>query len=349
MDFAYLRSQIQIEFLNANYLKNRVFVTGADGMLGSMICRVLLDKSYKVTALCLPGSKTGTLDGLELDKVSGDILDRDFLEKATENHDYVIHVAAMTNVWPRRIDKVKQVNIEGTRNVKEIAEKHQMQRMVYIGSASSFKEGPKTNPGNEKSGFKGDRFGMDYIDSKYHAQIELLKNYKEDGFPVIVVNPTFMIGPYDSGPSSGVMLMNLYKEKVPGYNKGGKNFVYSGDVAVAAVNALTKGRLGECYIAGNKNLEYKEFFSMASKVMGRKFKLKYIPNSIVLVFGAASSVIARIRNKPPVLSYGMAEVAQMDQYFDCSKAVKELNMPQTPIKDAIKESLDWFHENGYLS
>ncbi|MFY0644807.1 MAG: NAD-dependent epimerase/dehydratase family protein [Bacteroidia bacterium] len=330
-------------------MKNRVFVTGADGMLGSMICRVLLEKSYEVTALCLPSSNTGTLDGLNLTKVSGDILDKEFLESAMNEHDYVIHVAAMTNVWPRRIERVKRVNIEGTKNVKDIAEKLQMKRMVYIGSASSFKEGPKTKPGNEDSGFKGDRFGMDYIDSKYHAQIELLKNFREDGFPVIVVNPTFMIGPYDSGPSSGVMLMNLYKDKVPGYNKGGKNFVYSGDVAVAAVNALTKGRLGECYIAGSKNLEYKEFFSLASEVMGRKFKLKFIPNAIVLAFGAASSVIARIRKKAPVLSYGMAEVAQMDQYFDCSKAIKELDMPQTPIRQAIQESLDWFKKNDYLS
>ena len=317
-------------------------------MLGSMICRVLLEKSYEVTALCLPSSKTGTIDELQLNKVSGDILDRDFLDQAMQGHDYVIHVAAMTNVWPRRIERVKQVNIEGTRNVKEMSEKHQMQRMVYIGSASSFKEGPKSNPGNEDSGFKGDRFGMDYIDSKYHAQMELLQNFKDDGFPVIVVNPTFMIGPYDSGPSSGVMLVNLYKDKVPGYNKGGKNFVYSGDVATAAVHALTKGRLGECYIAGSQNLAYKEFFQMASEAMGRKFKLKFIPNSIVLAFGAASSVVARIRKKPPVLSYGMAEVAQMDQYFDCSKAIEELEMPQTPINQAINESLAWFKSNGYL-
>ncbi len=326
----------------------KVFVTGADGMLGSMICRVLLKKEYEVTALSLPNSQSTTLDGLELRIIKGDILDEDFILEQSRGHDAVIHVAAMTNVWPRRIEKVKAVNIQGTMNIKNAVQVHGMERMVFIGSASSFKEGSKNKPGNEDSGFEGDRFGMDYIDSKYEAQQYLIKAHKEEHLPVIVVNPTFMIGPYDSGPSSGIMVLNLYKNKVPGYNTGGKNFVYSGDVATAAVNALTMGRLGECYIAGNQNLEYKEFFEKTAEVMNKKFSLKKIPNSLVLAFGALSSVVARVTKKPPVLSYGMAEVAQIDQYFDCSKAVSELEMPQTPIEEGIKECLQWFKENDYL-
>ena len=326
----------------------KVFVTGADGMLGSMICRVLLAEEYEVTALRLKGSSSSTLDGLNLKIVEGDVLDRDFIFEQVKTADAVIHVAAMTNVWPRRIEKVKAVNIQGTRNIKDAVQAYGLERMVFIGSASSFKEGPKDKPGNEESGFKGDRFGMDYIDSKYEAQQFLVKAHEEEGFPVIVVNPTFMIGPYDSGPSSGIMVLNLYKNKVPGYNTGGKNFVYSGDVAQAAVNALTKGRLGQCYIAGNQNLEYREFFEKTAQVMNKKFSLKKIPNSLVLAFGALNSAVARLTKKPPVLSYGMAEVAQMDQYFDCSKAVNELDMPQTPIEEGIRQCLDWFKENGYL-
>lgn len=327
----------------------KVFVTGADGMLGSMICRYLLKEGYSVTAMTLPSSKFTTLDGLALEKVSGNILDKSGLKGLMQGHQYVIHVAAMTNVWPRRIEHLRNVNISGTMNVKEIASELGMERMVYIGSASSFTPGTKENPGNEDSAFSWNKFGMDYIDSKYEAQQLLFKAFEEENFPVIVVNPTFMIGPYDSGPSSGAMLLNLYRKKVPGYSEGGKNFVYSGDVAQAVVNALSMGRLGQCYIAGNENLEFREFFQIASNVMERKFNLKKVPQFLILGIGAMNSGIARIRSKSPKISYGMASMASVSQYFSVEKARKELNLPQTPIETAIKESLQWFKDNGYIS
>lgn len=318
-------------------------------MLGSMICRKLIEAGYEVTAMCLPSSKAMTLEGMTLKIIKGDILDMQFLDTEIAGHDYLIHVAAMTNVWPRRIEHLKKVNIEGSRNVKEACQRHNIERMVYIGSASSFSPGSKEQPGNESSPFTWNKFGMDYIDSKYAAQQELIKAYKEENFPVITINPTFMIGPYDSGPSSGAMLLNLYKKKVPGYSTGGKNFVFSGDVAQAVVNALTKGRLGECYIAGHENLEFKEFFTKACNVMGRKFTLKKVPQFLILGMGGLNSSIARISKKPPKLSYGMASMASVSQYFSPAKAVKELDMPQTPIEEAIASSLNWFKENNYIS
>ena len=316
-------------------------------MLGSMICRRLLQGNYQVKALCLPHSKAKTLEGLDLEIVKGDVLDLDFLQTSMKGCQYIIHVAAMTDVWPRRIEKVREVNLQGSMNVRQAAPS-ELERMVYIGSASSFTEGPKHNPGDENSPFSSDRYGMDYIDSKYQAQQYLLNEQRNNGFPVIVVNPTFMIGPYDSGPSSGKMIIGLSEGSVPGYTKGGKNFVYSGDVAQAAVNALSMGRLGECYIAGHENLEFREFFSKVSGVMNKKFTLKKIPPVFILIFGFFSSVIARITGKAPKLSYGMATMASVSQYFNSEKAVKELNMPQTPIEEAITESLTWFRENGYV-
>ncbi len=326
----------------------KVFVTGADGMLGSMICRLLIQEEYQVTALCLPNSPATTIKDLDLTVVKADILEKDALIDAIAGHNFVIHVAAMTNVWPRRIEKLREVNIQGTKNVEAACVQHSIERLVYVGSASSFTPGTKENPGDESTAFSWNKFGMDYIDSKFEAQQYLLSKFKSNNFPVIVVNPTFMIGPYDSGPSSGVMLLNLYKGKVPGYSQGGKNFVYSKDVAQAIVNALHLGRLGECYIAGNENLEFKEFFQKATEVMGRKFKLKKIPQFLVLGIGGIKSVVSRISGKAPNISYGMASMASICQFLSSEKAVEELNMPQTPIELAIEDSLSWFKENGYL-
>lgn len=317
-------------------------------MLGSHICRALLQQGYAVKAMCLKGAPTATINTLPIEVVFGDILDREFLLEAMKGCDYVIHVAAMTNVWPRRFPFLRRVNIEGTKNVVEVAEVLKIKRMVHVGSASSFNHGSMAQPGNENSLYQGWQHGMDYLDSKYEAQEMLVKKHNDAAFPVIIINPTFMIGAFDSGPSSGQLLINLYKGKLPGYTEGGKNFVCTKDVASAAVSALEHGKLGECYIAGNQNLSYKDFFSKASEVMHKPFKLKRMPMFLVLLVGILSSIAAKISGKKPKISYSIAKFSGLQQYFSAQKAHVELQMPHTPLEIGIQEALDWFKENGYI-
>jgi dihydroflavonol-4-reductase len=177
----------------------------------------------------------------------------------------------------------------------------------------------------------------------------LLRQFNKNGFPVVIINPTYMIGPFDSGPSSGQMLIALCKGALKFYSNGGKNFVCSVDVAKAAVNAIKKGVPGECYIAGNQNMQFKDFFHTACKILHKDFSMKPIPYPLILAAGVTSSLIARITGKPPKISYGMAKMAEETQYFSPAKARRVLEMPQTPIEEGIKQSIEWFKENKYLS
>lgn len=328
--------------------KEKILVTGADGMLGSSICRELLLQGYEVQAMVLKGSLLTVLDGLPLNRMEGDILDVATVREAMAGCDAVIHAAASTSVWPSRSAKVMQVNVDGTMNVMSVGTSLNIRRMVHIGTASSFCEGPREHPGDETCCFSGGKFGMDYIDSKYEAQKLLIEHHLKSAFPVIVVNPTYMIGPFDSGPSSGKMLIALAKNSLPGYSGGGKNFVCSKDVAVAAVNALRLGRLGECYIAGGENLEWGEFLRIACEVMGKKFALIRMPDFLIKGVALGGTLWSRIAGKAPKLSYPMARVAGVKQFYSPKKAVDELEMPQTPIRTGIEESVAWFRENGYM-
>lgn len=332
-------------------MKNKacVFVTGADGMLGASICRELINQAYSVKALVLPERKINVLDALEIDVVCGNILDRSFLEDAMTGCDYVINVAALTFVWPRKSEIVMKVNLEGALNVMEVSEKLGIKKMIQIGTANSFDHGTKNNPGNEKNQFNGWRFHMDYITSKYLAQQKLIEKYNQTGFPVVIINPTYMIGPYDSGPSSGKMILEVIQGKIPAYSGGGKNFVYSRDVAVATVNALELGKIGECYIAGNENLSFGEFFKKVLNTRNKPFKLIKAPTGIIICIGLINSIIARLLKKSPKLSYSMAKMAGVNQYYSAAKAQNELKMPQTPIEIAINECLTWYELNGYLN
>ncbi len=326
----------------------KVFVTGADGMLGSSICRELIEQGYNVKAMCHPSSKTHTIDNLALEIVRGDVTNKDVLTQQMEGCNMVIHVAAVMKLWPRRNTMMTSINLVGTKNVMEVAESLKLDRMIHIGTASSFANGTLEKPGDENSKFIGKKFGMDYIDSKYQAQQMLLHQHQCNAFPVIIINPTFMIGPFDSGPSSGQMLIAIFNNSLKWYNQGGKNFVCTIDVAKAAVNALTKGKIGECYIAGNENLTYIEFFQKAFSFMNKPFNMKGVPNFILLMAGFVCSAKARIDRKIPKLSYGIARLAKENQYFSSAKAVKDLDMPQTPIEVGIEQSLNWFKDHKYI-
>jgi dihydroflavonol-4-reductase len=329
-------------------IKN-VLVTGADGMLGASICRELLQQGYQVKAFILSNSKSSyVLTNLPLAIAYGDVTDYESVLQASDGMDAVIHAAALTTVWPRANSAVNKVNYDGALNIAKAVKHNKLKRFVHIGTASSFGSGSKSHPGAETFAYDSAHYNMDYITSKYNAQCDLLQLHKHEDLPVVIVNPTFMIGPFDSGPSSGKMVMEFYKGKVPGYTTGGKNFVASKDVATAAVNALTKGRTGQCYIAGNANLTYKEFFEKIAEVTSKKRKMFKAPNVLIYAMGITNSLVARLFKIKPQLSYTMSKMALKDQYYSVEKARTELNLPQTPIETAIADCVNWYKEVGYL-
>jgi len=324
-----------------------VFITGADGMLGTAIVRQLLQEKHTVTCLIHPKSKSQTLDALPVRKVYGTLASVNKFKAGLSDIEAVIHVAASCSVWPRKNPFVYEVNLEGTKKLVQLSKSIGVRRFIHIGSASSFDPGSIDNPGTESSDYTGFRFKMDYIDSKKQAQDYVLSEVKETGFPAIVINPTYMIGPYDSGPSSGQMILSAFQTKFLFWTNGGKSFVSSLDVATAVVNALSLGRIGECYIAGGENLTYKSFFHLIKKNYHLKKSLVKVPQWMVMLAGFTLSVRSRLNHQKPLLSFGMARLSRVKQFYSNQKAINELNMPCTPISETIDYCVAWFQENKY--
>jgi dihydroflavonol-4-reductase len=326
----------------------KLFLTGADGLLGSNLCRVLLERGYRLRVLQQAGRNTGTLTGLDLEVVRGDLSDRAGLEVAMQGCDAVIHAAAITNTWPSRGEVYWQVNVEGTRHVAEAVLALGIPRLLCVGSASSLGFGTQAQPGTEESPFVSDRYGLDYIDSKRAAH-ELIEQYvAERGLPAMILCPTFMIGPYDAKPSSGAMIMAIAQRRMPVMPLGGKNWVYVRDVATAIANALTHGRLGETYLLGHENLSYPEALSLIAEAAGTRAPRLGMPAALLRGAGWVASQVSRLTGKPPAFSYEMARIAADGHYFSPAKAVAELDMPQTGLRHAVQEALAWFRTHGYL-
>lgn len=325
----------------------KVLLTGPDGVLGNNLVRKLIENNFEVRVLIQTGKTAPLLDGLNIEKEYGDILVKDDLKRVVQGCDVIIHAAAMTDTWPCRHEVYWKVNVDGTINMIEAAREAGVKRFLHIGTANSFGPGNKQHPGTELSGYSAGKYGVDYISSKYEAHKVVLEEV-EKGFDAVILNPTFMLGPYDAKPSSGAMILAVNSGKIPGYPTGGRNFVYVKDVAQAIVNAIELGKAGESYILGNENLNYKEIFTKMASALGVKAPRRALPRFATLSYGALMSFAATIFRFSPKVSYPLALISTEEHFYDPSKARTELKMPQTPIEAALDDAVSWFRQNGYI-
>ncbi len=329
-------------------MANTILLTGANGFLGSHISRELLACGYIVRALVRRGSNRSTLADLPIDYVEGDICHAADVLGATMGCAAVIHAAALAQVNPARNPAVWAVNRLGTANVVQAARQHRVSRLVYVGTANVFGFGSKEQPGNEEEPYSGQQYGIDYMDSKAAATELVRRAAHEDNVPAVLVHPSFLIGPLDSKPSSGAMLLAVARRQLPGYTAGGKNFIHVRDAAVGTVNALTMGRVGQSYILGHENLTYQEAFTLMASVAGVAPPRFALLPGLTRLYGQVNDWRATLTGKPAQVTLPMAMIANDGHYFSSQKAINELNLPQTPIREAIQEAYDWFTEHGYV-
>ncbi|HEY0029949.1 MAG TPA: NAD-dependent epimerase/dehydratase family protein [Bacteroidia bacterium] len=328
---------------------SKVFLTGPDGLLGSNIVRELLNRKYEVRVMLFHQREPITLAGLPIEIVYGNISNKEELIELSKGCDYFINVAAITDMWPSRGEIYFKINVNGAENVIEAALHNKVKRLVHVGSASSFGYGTLEHPGDETCPFKSGKYKVDYIDSKREGQLKVQEAVAKRGLNAVVVCPTFMIGPFDSKPSSGTMIIALAEGKVPAFSSGGKNWVYVKDVAMGVCNAMTMGRAGEAYILGGENMTYVVAMKRIAAALDQKKVPKFIvPNVILKLAGLYGSISSAITHKAPKLTINLAQIACDGHYFSPQKAIDELKMPQTPIEVGVKEAKEWFIENGYL-
>lgn len=334
--------------VNEGVVAKRVIVTGADGMLGNNIVRELVARGHEVCCFIESGHDGDTLRDLPVRIAKGNICEPSDLIPLFRENDYVIHTAGVTAMWPARSEISWKVNYHAVKLLVKLSRKYGIRRFIHIGTATSFGHGPLHAPGTEESPYSNHVFKLDYQDTKYRAQEYLLEQHRKDGFPVIILNPTFMLGKYDNGNSSNKMILYMYRGKVPGYSPGGKNYVHVKDVAHAAANALHMGAEGECYITGGRNLSYRDSFRLIAETLDVKPPRLKMPRFMSIAFGAVLSFISSFTRIAPPVTYRMARIGCEECYYSPEKAIRELKMPQTPLEEGVRESIEWFRERGMV-
>lgn len=323
----------------------KVLVTGANGFLASNIVRELNRRGHSVRAMVRPTADLRSLSGTDHEIFYGNFINIIDAMEAAKGCDIVLHAAADTS--QQKNGDHTHVNVTGTFNMLEASCKNQVNRFIFVSTANAFGYGTKENPGDENLSPKYPFTSSEYVISKINAQAMVLDYAKNGKLDAVVVNPTFMIGPNDAKPSSGTIITMMYNKKIIPVPPGGKNFVHVSDAAVGACNAIDKGKTGSCYLLANENLTYKEFFTKLEKVSGKSFyKIRFAPG-VLNTLGTFGNLISKAGLKTN-LNLINTKILSLGNYYSSSKAVKELNLPQTPADVAIYDALEWFKKNGYL-
>lgn len=325
----------------------KTLVTGATGLIGSSLVRELLKDGIYVKALIERTSDTRNIDGLDLERVYGDIRDSESMKLALKDCNTLYQTAGLCRMWVPNNKAFYEVNVEGTKTALNAAMEQGLEKVVYTSSAFTFGAHGVDNPINEKAEFNLWNIKDHYSRSKYMAEVEALKICQK-GLPLVIVNPTIVIGPRDSGPSSGVTILNVLNKKSRGYIDTANNYIYVEDVARGHILAAQKGRIGEKYILGNENLTLRDLRKLVEDVSGIRAPDVRIPYPVALVMAYISQFISGINKKPPIVTPSLVIVGRKYGYIDSSKAVNELGLPQTPVKKAVEEAVRWYKENGYV-
>jgi dihydroflavonol-4-reductase len=326
----------------------KAFVTGATGFVGFHVARTLKAKGVEVRALARQGSDVSGLEALGVELVEGDARDFDCVNSALEGCEHLYHLAADYRLWVPDPDTMYEINVQGTKNLMEAALRQGTQKVVYTSTVGALAARRSGRPSDEKTPVGEDEMVGHYKRSKFIAEREVY-GFIQKGLPAVVVNPTTPVGPMDRKPTpTGKVIVDFLSSRMPAYLDTGLNFVDVEDVAEGHWLACMHGKVGEKYILGNRNMKLREFLEAVAAVTGRtapRVRLPYLP---VLFAACVNETLSRITKRPPRIPLTGVRMARKYMYFDCSKAVRELKMPQGPVEGAVERAVQWFVENGYV-
>ena len=323
-------------------------VTGATGFIGSAIVRELLKDGKEVRVLVRKSSDTRNIDNLDVERVYGDIRDGEAMGKALKGVHTLYHTAAHFSHWTPDKKLPYEINVEGTKTSMAAALAAGVEKVVYTSTNNTMGAHGAEKPADETAQFNHWDTKDHYSISKYLGELEALK-FVAKGLPIVIVNPTIVIGKNDIKPTpSGLLILAVAKGELPGYIEGGVNIIDVEDVARGQILAAEKGSIGERYLFGNENMSVSDYFKLIGDVAGVNPPKIKIPYHLALGVTYLYELGAFLTKTPPASTASELKIGRKYEFFDCSKAVKELGLPQTPVRTSIEKALNWFRENGYL-
>ena len=327
---------------------SRVAITGASGLLGGNLAAELIGAGHSVVATRRAGTRAEHLADLAIEWHDAELRDPATLARAFGGCDAVFHCAAAVTIKRAVTAEMKETNVAGTQHVIDACVAAHVRRLVHTSSSVAIGLSTDGRPCDETATWNFDREGLldAYAITKHQA--EQLVHAARDRIDAVVVNPTYMFGPRDARPSSGKLLIDVARRRLPGSTPGFNNFVDARDVARGMIAAWQRGRRGERYILGGHDMTYRQLFELAAKIAGVKPPRLPAPRAVAWLLGKWGDRV-EARGGDPVVNSTQVRYAYTDRFrFTSAKAERELAYTFGPIETAIADALGWFRARGMI-
>jgi dihydroflavonol-4-reductase len=325
----------------------KVLVTGGTGFIGSHLVHRLLDHGDEVVCLARPESNIKNLKELPVEIRYGDLRDRQSLVDAIHGCAILYHCAADYRLWCKDPSQMYASNVQGTQNILQAALDEGVQRVVYTSTVGCLGLAPNGTPANEETPVTLKDMIGPYKRSKFLAEREA-GAFAQHGLPIVIVNPSTPVGEYDRKPTpTGKMIVDFLKGKMFGYVETGMNLVDVVDVAKGHILACEKGKVGEKYILGNSNMTLKGVFDVLSKISGIPSPRTRVPHWVAGGYALLENFYSDVLlHREPEVPLESVKMSRHKMWFDSSRAVRELGLPQSPVEIALERAVKWFRDNG---
>lgn len=325
-------------------------VTGGTGFVGSHVVRALCARGERVRVLVRESSRREALDGMDVEFILGDLTQPQTLRPLVEGVSTLYHVAADYRLWSPHPDDLYRSNVDGTRNILTAARDADVPRIVYTSTVGCLGIPKDGSPGDENTPVRAEDMIGHYKMSKYQAE-QVALGFARDGLPVVIVNPSTPVGPGDHKPTpTGRVIVDSLNGRIPAFVDTGLNLVDVRDVATGHLLAAEKGKVGEKYILGNRDMTLAEILGMVASVAGMRAPTVRVPHAVAYVAGALSTWWADlVTHREPGISLESVRMSRRRMFFSAAKAVRELGLLQSPIERAISDAVSWFREHGYVA
>jgi dihydroflavonol-4-reductase len=327
----------------------KVLVTGGTGFVGSHLVRRLLVRGHEVRCLVRPTSRLDNLKGLPVELAEGSLSDLAALRRAASGCRVVYHCAADYRLWCKDPAEMYSANVEGTRNVMQAASDADAERVVYTSTVGCLGLSKNGAAASELAPASLEDMTGHYKRSKFLAEREV-ESWIARGLPVVIVNPSTPVGEMDIKPTpTGKIIVDFLRGKMFGYVETGMNLIDVRDCAEGHILAAERGRVGEKYILGSRNLTLKELFDLLSSVTGITSPTRAIPHWVAEAYAGVENFWSiHVARREPDVPLESVKLARYKMWFDCAKAQRELGLPQNPIDAALARAVAWFKEHGYV-
>lgn len=324
-----------------------ILVTGASGFIGGHVARLLAGRGYPVRVLVRSTSDLSCIGDLPVKRAVGDLRDVQSLRKALQGCSQLYHVAADYRLWAKDASEIHRSNVEGTSNILQLAADAGLQKVVYTSTVGAI-----GIPGDGKLGTEDSPVSMasmtgPYKRSKFEAEQIALK-FAAQGLPLVIVNPTAPVGEGDLKPTpTGKIIVDFMRGAMPAYVDTGLNLVDVRDVAEGHLLAAEKGRPGERYILGARNMSLREILEALGRISGKPAPRLRLPYGLAYAFALGESALSRVTGREPRAPLEAVRMARKKMFVSTDKARRELGFQPGRVEDALRRAVEWFQKHQY--